>query len=204
MFMVGITVTSAAVLFAFRPSYPSTWISISYLTNSVGYEPAWGDGSDCKNLNGIQSCLDLPVLYITVTAVSPPNLAIKNLVFVYFCNGTVYLEATLAQMAILAGTSENNIGANAPQLQHCGSYTPPKAAFNRLVFFNQIVPGSPYLMAGDTIMLFTHTFTTFTDDDFHGSPPTCWQVPGACSIQIYYAAQPTQLALVLPLYGLSD
>ncbi len=203
IFLVGITVVLAGVLVAFRPVYPSQWISISYLANVVGSAPVWGDGTDCKDVNGVETCPDLPVIYITVTGVSPSSLSITNLVFVLWCNGTVYLEATLSAMAELPGTGENTPGPDAPQLQHCGTYTPPAAAFNRLGYFTQIVPGSPYLRPGDTIVLFTRTFTSFVDEDFHGVPSTCWTVPNACTVVLYYTGPTTQLALDLPLYGLA-
>jgi flagellin-like protein len=210
IFLLGITIVLAGVLVAFRPVYPSQWISISYLADQVGSAPVWGDGTDCKTVNGVETCPDLPVLYITMTGVSPSNLPITNLVFVLYCNGTVYLEATLSAMATLPGTGENTPGPDAPQLQHCGTYTPPAAAYNRLAYFTQIDPGSTYLRPGDTLVLYTRTFnapisgfTVYPDEDFHGVPPTCWSVPNACTIVLYYNGPTSELAMVLPLYGLA-
>ena len=200
IFLVAITMTLAATLYAFRPPLPAQPLWLSYQAVGGGSEPVWGDGSDCKNVNGVQTCLTLGVIKITFT--NPPPVKTDQLLFLFYCNGTIYLAATLAEMAWVPGSS-GTVGGMGPQLQHCGSYTPPAAAWNRLAFFYQIVPGSTTLRPGDSLYLFAHTFTAFKDDDFHGAPEWCYWIPGACTLQVVYTGYPASLAMSLPLYGLS-
>ena len=204
--LVAIPMVMVSVLYTFRPPLPNNPISLSYYVNGSGTEPAWGDGSDCKNVGGgggssTQTCLSLGVIQMIFT--SPPSLPISSLLLVFYCNGTVYLSATFAEMAWVPG-STGTVGNTGPQLQHCGSYVPPKAAWNRFAFFDQVTPGAAALRPGDSLFVYSHTFTTFTDDDFHGAPLWCYYVPGACTVDIYYTGTPVSLAASLPLYGLAQ
>ena len=216
--LVAITVTAATLLYLLRPALPPVPVQISYLATTGSTEPTWGDGSDCSKVNGVETCWQLPVVDITITQEVPPTILISSLAFDFVCNGTLYLSAPLATMEWVP-TVTGSPEANAPQLGHCGSYTPPKAAFNRLAFFFQLDPGSDVLHSGDTLVVFLHSFQPpncpnpkygsngsiiACDDDFHGAPSWCYSVPGSCSIELFYAGQNTDLAMVVPLAGLSS
>ncbi len=227
--LVEMVVAAGSILFAFRPALPPQPSAIYYQAETGPGEPTWGDGSDCKTVNGVQSCAVLPSLDIILTASSPPNVLVSSLYFYLFCNGTVYLSGTLSQITWTPGAAQPAApltspapplppGASTPQLGHCGTYTPPAAAFNRLVYFHQLVPGAATVQTGDMIVLYTHTFEppncpnpqykngvlVACDDDFHGAPTWCYDVQGACNIDLIYGGPPTVSLLQIPLYGLSS
>jgi hypothetical protein len=203
IFLLGLTVASGTVLWAFSPRLPSAPTSIEYEASGGVSVPAWGDGSDCKNVNGSQQCLTLPAITIVITSFSPSAIRLADLTFYLICNGSIYLQAPFPAMEWVPG-SAGTPSANAPQLGHCGTYTPPKAAFNRLGFFQQIDPGATLLQPGDTIVVVAHTFTSFKDDDFHGAPTWCFTVLGACSILLAYGGPSPGIALNLPLTVLNE
>ncbi len=201
--LVAITVTLVAVLVAFLRPPPLGKPSALYYTVQGGLtEPAWGDGSDCSNVNGAQQCLSLPAFELILTMQAPSGMPLSFLTLYFFCNSTVYLKASLAAMEWVPGTSATP-GGNAPQLGHCGSYVPPAAAFNRLAFFQQLNPGSTNLIDGDVLVVYAHTFTSFKDDDFHGAPPWCYTVANACLIELVYTGQPSTTVIQVPLFGIS-
>ena len=218
VFLVAITVVAATLLFELRPALPPVPVRISYIANTGGTQPTWGDGSDCSVVNGVESCWTLPVIEITITQEDPAAILISSLTFALVCNGTSYLSAPLGSLEWVP-TVTGEPPAKAPLLSHCGTYTPPKAAFNRLVFFYQLTPGSDVLHSGDTIVIFAHSFEPpncpnpkyakngsliACDDDFHGAPPWCYTTAGACSVEIFYTGQNTYLAMDIPLEGLSS
>jgi len=176
--------------------------ALFYVIQGGVTEPAWGDGSDCQNVNGAQHCLTLPAFELILTSQSPVGISLSSLTFYLLCNGTVYLQAPLAAMEWVPG-STGILGGGVPQLGHCGSYVPPAAAFNRLAFFQQLSPGDPTLVSGDSIVIYTHTFTAFNDDDFHGAPAWCYTVANACLIELVYNGQPSAAVLQVPLLGIS-
>ncbi len=217
VFLVAMTVAVGAILYLLRPPLPPVPSTIDYQVITGSSIEAWGDGSDCKTVNSTQSCLPLPAIQIVLTDHSPQTIFLSTLTFYLMCNGTVYLQASLPAMEVVPGSTAS-IPSTAPQLGYCGSYVPPKAAFNRLAFFDQLAPGSTTLQAGDTLVLYAHTFEppncpsptykngvlVSCDDDFHGAPPWCYSVPNACQVIVYYTGPPSVDAVTIPLYGLSD
>jgi hypothetical protein len=209
IFLVGLTVVLVTTLFAFRPALPPQPSKLYYQVQAGGSEPAWGDGSDCTTVNNVQTCLSLPVIGITLTVSSPGTLLVSSLTFYLFCNGTIYLTAPLKQMEWVPGTAAT-VGGGAPQLGHCGSYTPPSAAWNRLAYFNQLVPAHTTIVTGDYIVLYAHSFqppncpsNNPCDDDFHGAPEWCYTVVNACTLILAYQGPPSATEMSVPLYGLS-
>lgn len=196
--LVGITVVAAAILYAFRPPYPTSTLSLTVYTSAAGSEPAWGDLSDCQDVNGVQTCQTLPV--IDVIFVNPPPVLLTNLEMVFFCNGSVYLAATLAQIEWIPGNASSP--TSGPTLGTCAAFTPPRAYWNRFAFFDQITPGVTVMQPGDILVFYAHTFTTFKDDDFHGAPLWCYSTPGACYLDIFYTGTPPSLAVEISLFGL--
>lgn len=223
VFLVAMTVVAGATLWAFRPQPPVQPATFYYQVSTGAGEPTWGDGSDCQNVKDpgtgqtVQTCLTLPSIDIYLTSASQPAIALSELTFFFLCNGTIYLTAPLGGMAWVPGTAAT-VGGSAPQLGTCGTYVPPKAAWDRLAYYDQVRAGSPYWMAGDEIVLYAHTFEppncpsptvkngviVSCDDDFHGAPEWCYTVPGACTILLAYTGTPPTVALRVPLYGLSS
>lgn len=199
LLLVTITIILTATLYQLRIQTPQAVITLSYAVNTQGSEPTWGDGSDCKNVGTVQTCQTLPTINIIFP--DPPAALISQILFTFYCNGSVYLQATLAQMAWVPG-STGTVGSTGPQLQNCGTFVPQKAAWNRFAFFEQEVPGSTALHPGDTLVVYAHTFTTFKDDDFHGAPLFCYDTPGACTLQFLYTGTPPSLAASIPLLGM--
>lgn len=216
LFIIGMTIAAGSILFAFRPPVPPQPASMQYFAIGGQSEQTWGDGSDCKNVNGEQSCLSIGAIDIVLTQWSPSALPIKSVTFYLLCNGTVYLSATLRDMAWIPG-STGTIGGNAPQLGKCGKFVPPAAAFNRLAFFEQLDPNSTLLVHGDQIVLFEPfeppncpspkyqgTVLVACDDDFHGAPGWCFSIADACTIDLVYSGPPSAVVTQIPLYGLGQ
>ncbi len=217
--MVGLVVAAGTVLWTFRPQLPVQPSSISYQAVKGPGEPAWGDGSDCSTVNGTQSCFVLPSIDFILTSSSPTSIALSRLTFYLFCNGSVYLSAPLSLMAWVPGSTKTlGAGSSVPQLGTCGTYVPPAAAWNRLAYYHQLVPGSTTVVNGDYLVLYSHTFwppgscpaptyknkvLVSCDDDFHGAPEWCYTVLGACTIDLVYAGPPQAAVVQIPLYALS-
>jgi flagellin-like protein len=212
IFLVAMTLVSGVFLWSFRPKAPPQSTQIFYEVLEGPPEPTWGDGSDCMTVNMVQTCLELPSLDFVLTSSTKNTLPIADLDFYFFCNGTVYLSATLAQMAWVPG-SNNMPGPNSPTLGTCGTFTPPAADWNRLAYYDQVNAGAANFVDGDTIVLYAHTFEPpncpapgpmgMCDDDYHGAPVWCYSVPNSCSIELIYAGPPAVVAMNVELYGLS-
>jgi len=197
--LVGITIVAAGILYAFRPSLPSAPLHLNTYESTIANEPAYGDGSECRQVNGVQTCTSLPA--IGIVFVDPPPIVLSDLEFVLLCNSTVYISATLPVMEWVPGTS--GTVTSGPQISSCGAFTPPKTMWNRVAFFEQLSPGATVLLPGDMIVFYAHTFLTFKDDDFHGAPEFCYSIPNACTIKLFYTGVPSSIAFQLDLYGFS-
>lgn len=157
--LVGLTLAAGTTLWTFRPALPAAPTGLYYeAVNSAGI-PAWGDGSDCKNIGTPpqQTCLPLPAVQIVITSQSPQVIPVANLFLYFFCNGTIYLSASLVAMEWVPGFT-GTPSAGAPKLGTCGTYVPPSAAFNRFGYFQQQSPGAKNLIDGDTLVFYSHTF----------------------------------------------
>lgn len=214
VFIVAMTVVSGSFLWAYRPTTPPEPHFVNYVAQGGHTEQTWGDGSDCSNVNGVQSCLTLPAIDLIFTQWTPNVIPVSELTFYMLCNGTVYLQSTLSAMTWVPGAA-GTPGSNAPQLGTCGNFVPPAAAFNRLTFFDQLRPGATDLTPGDQIVLFqsfeppncpspkySGGVLVSCDDDFHGAPSWCFTVQGACTIDLVYNGHPSALATTIPVYGL--
>jgi hypothetical protein len=204
--LLGITLVLVVVLYEEivvplpRPA-PYVGYEYSYSTS----EPAWGDGSDCTG--GMNpTCQTLPALIFTVTGVGSPAPNYNNTKLIFECGGTVYLEGTLWQLD-LNPASGAMPGPGAPQLQRCGSFIPPMAAFNRMLFFDPLTTTArSQVQAGDQIVVFVHTSLSWltTDDDYHGTPTSCYQNYDSCSITILYTGSPAETLATIPINPPAD
>jgi flagellin-like protein len=185
--LVAITVVAATVLYEVKIRTPPLPTTIDFFLQGGLSYPVYGDGSDCTGGMGAQTCETMAALFIIITGTSPTGLLLSSLFFTLTCNGTPYLTSSFTDMEWIPGAS-GAPGPNAPQLGHCGSYTPPKAAFNRLAFFEQLEPGSLVLQPGDKVVVFMNTpgSWTATDDDYHGIPSWCFTGASSCPLTLDY------------------
>jgi len=187
--LVAITIILATVLYALQVRTPPVPTTIDYfLQGSLSY-PVYGDPTDCVNgPGGTQTCETMQALFVVFTGSSPSGLLLTHLRFSLLCNSTVYLASSFANMEWIPGSS-GSPGPQAPQLGHCGTYTPPSAAFNRLAFLDQIQPGALTLNPGDKLVVFMNTPGSWTavDDDYHGIPSWCFGGNSTCPLTIQYA-----------------
>jgi flagellin-like protein len=194
--LVAMVIILSSILFAFRPPVPTQPSHLYYTVIGGQTEPAWGDGSDCNKNTG--TCTSLSTTDLVLTTTSPTGLLLNSLIFYLLCNGTVYLTASFAAMELVPGATSPP-GPSAPQLGKCGTYVPPAAAFNRLAYFHQLVPGSAALTNGDYLVIYG---PNPGDEDFHGAPAWCYTVQGACTIQLAFLGPPSVSLVQIPLYGL--
>lgn len=103
--------------------------------------------------------------------------------------------------------------------------------YNRLGFFEPLSPGETVLTDGDTFILYLHnggwpiTFLCVAVsvglyahqdcpagdgyvpqldyDDYHGAPPWCFTVEGACTIDLTYTGNPSALLATIPVTSLA-
>ncbi|HEV2317235.1 MAG TPA: archaellin/type IV pilin N-terminal domain-containing protein [Thermoplasmata archaeon] len=177
--LVGLTIVAGTVLWGFRVQFPSTPVQIWYETESPVPSEAYADGSDCHNVgsgaNATQVCDGLTAIEIVVTSFQPSYLALSSLQLYFSCDGSTYLSGTLAAMEWnpgSTGTIGGGPGSGVPSLGTCGSYVPPRAAFNRFMFFQAIDPGATGLQAGDRFVIFAEGFT----------PPSCRFAPSTLDV----------------------
>jgi flagellin-like protein len=183
-FLIGITIVAGVTLWSLRVPLPSSGVRVWYETVSPSTMQTWADNSDCKNVgsgsNQTQVCEQLPALDIVIVNFQPSHLPLASLQFYFQCEGTIYLSGTLAAMAWVPGSTKTiGTGDNVPVLGTCGAYTPPSAAFNRFMFFQQITPGDPNLEAGDQIVISAQSF----------SPPFCAFAPSTLNVCWLTSAQ---------------
>jgi hypothetical protein len=161
---------------------------------------------------------------ITIASVSPANLPLKNIYFYFLChnttpvdNTTVLVGGSLGSMTWFPGKT-GGPAPNAPTLGWCANFDANgdgafSTLYNRLAMFTPINNNSQVLEPGDTLIVYVHTPKSVFDvdsangldtDDYHGAPPWCFNVPGACTIQlIYQGTGTTQLLASIPIYSIS-
>jgi len=215
--MLGITVAAGTILWLYRPPLPPSPMTVQYVAIGSQTEPSWGDPTDCTNSTIYANCDLLPAFFIVFTSHSPENIPLKSLVFDFRCNGTSLVNGTFLAMEVVPGSGANP-NAGSPQLGKCGTWTPSPNGnqatyFNRLTYFQQVSVGAPTLKNGDIYVVYIHPKADFCDthkptpycpdDDFHGAPPWCFTVVGACTIFISYTGNPQQLIATIPVSQLS-
>jgi hypothetical protein len=131
---------------------------------------AYGDGTDKICVNGGSQPCWMPVIEIVITDHSPAVIPLSSLYLRFVCNGTSYLYAPFKSIEVNMATG-TVVSSNPPVLGLCGTWNPQGGqvgtAFDRLLFFSQLVQGAPNLAAGDILFLYTHQF----------EPPFCHTLP---------------------------
>ncbi len=158
---------------------------------------------------------------ITFTQHTPTNIPLNLVNFTFICNNTILVGGSLAAMSWIPG-SQTQPAPNAPTLGRCGSFDPHSGSFstlyNRLGIYIPIDPNATVVTDGDTFVLYIHTPGSVFDpggsggrggqggpdtDDYHGAPPWCFTVPGACTIYLNYVGVPGTSLAVIPVYSLA-
>jgi flagellin-like protein len=208
--LTAITVAAGVVLWTFHIQTPSSGVQVEYVAEGGQTEPAWGDPTDCSNQTIYASCDGLPAFFIVFTAHAPDDLLLTDLDFSLLCNKTSLVNGTFQEMEVIPG-SGSNPGSGSPALGSCGSWKPSTNGnqatyFNRLTYFQQIKPQAKVLQDGDIFVVYQHPLATFCDrsgncpdDDYHGAPPWCFTVPGACTIVLSYTGTPSSVLADIPM-----
>lgn len=176
-------------------------------------------------------------------------ILLSQVVLSFVCNNatslggtTVLVSGSLASMTWVPYQTTQP-APDAPSLGYCGNFdaggwafmpglTPANGTlYNRLGFFDPLIPGSTTLAAGDAFYLYLHnggwpiTFLCVAADageyplsycphgdayvpqldfdDYHGAPPWCFTSPGACTIYLTYTGAPSTVLASIPVNTLA-
>lgn len=164
-----------------------------------------------------------------VASHSPDAISLAEVELTFICNGTVFVQGTLASMTWYPGSSTGP-APDAPHLETCGTYVPSgsfSTYYNRFGLFTPLTNTSSIVENGDTFVMYVHTSSPFDPDleggnvnpvtgkdcgpgpdcdDYHGAPPWCFTTPVSlntgCTIDLSYLGTPSVLFFSLPLYNL--
>lgn len=208
--MGGITVAAGVILWTFKIQTPTSGVQVEYVAEGDQSEPAWGDPTDCSNSTIYATCDSLPAFFLIFTEHAPSSILLSQLNFDFRCNKSSLLNGSFNQLEVIPGSGSNPV-AGSPSLGKCGSWKPSTNGnqatyFNRLAYFQQINVNSKVLHDGDIFVVYEHPLLNFCDrsnkcpdDDYHGAPPWCFTVPGACTIEIAFTGTPATLIANIPL-----
>jgi flagellin-like protein len=216
--LVAITIIAVVVLAVFRPALNQPPPSIDYVVKGGLSEQAWSDPTDCSNTTQYAHCNALPAIFVLINGYSPSYLSLAQLNLIFVCNGTDLIDSSLQSLEVIPGSGASP-PANAPQIGSCGTWSWGEGGagaftgtyFNRLLYYQQYTPGAAGIAQGDVLVIFAHPTNDFCDysgycpdDDYHGAPLWCFDVPGACNVYLTYSSgQTNDLVMSFSLYGLS-
>jgi len=192
------------------------------------YMNAWWD--DCEyGDNGTYRFMNVSL--IQIVDVSKP-IPLANIEFKFVCTNTTpkyvqtdLVDGPLAAMEWVPGSSQN-LSANAPVIGKCATYDANGAGggansvyYNRLGYFDPVDYNQTDLSPGQTIIIYVHTPNSVLEapnpiepistwnvsdgDDYHGAPPWCFTVVGACEIDLIDTQwHPGIVVATIPLYEL--
>ena len=184
--------------------------------------------AECENgTNGTYNAMNVSL--IQISHVSAP-IPLADVQFKFICTNTTptYVSTTLVDgplgaMEWVPGSSES-LNASAPTLGKCATYTASGAGggansvyYNRLGYFDPVNYGLNDLSPAQTLVIYVHTPDSVFEapnplypsskwnqpdsDDYHGAPPWCFTVPGACTIELLDTQWSPAVVLVqIPLY----
>jgi flagellin-like protein len=164
-----------------------------------------------------------------VSSHTPSALSLSNVGLLFLCNGTAFVNGSLASMTWYPGSSTGP-APNAPHLGKCGTFIPSgsfSTLYNRFGIFVPLNENTSILQDGDTFVMYVHTSSPFDPDtaggnvnqgtgrdcgpgpdcdDYHGAPPWCFTVPvtptTGCTLDFYYIGTPSSLLFSIPLYNI--
>jgi flagellin-like protein len=179
---------------------------------------------DCDGSPPIGNFSPMNATEITFTSVTPSNLQLADIQFEFLCHNstgtTSLVSGSLAAMTWFPG-STTSPAPDAPELGYCATFDAKDfgggafgTLYNRLGLFVPIQHNVNVLQPGDTFILYVHTPDSIYDpecgstgyqdcDDYHGAPPWCFTVPGACEIKILSTVGAGQLLADIQIYSIS-
>lgn len=214
-----------------HPNLPYSWTY--YLGNGTGdprwntYMNDWT--SECENGNtGIYNQMN--ATRIVITSVSQ-TIPLKYLQFAFVCTNytptfdqTNLVRGALAGMEFVPSAGAQNFTSSSPLLGYCATLRAEGSGaastyYNRLGFFDPLSYSSAILTPGQAIVIYLHTADSVfeapnpiepqsswnhpDDDDYHGAPPWCFTVSGACQVELFDTQwNPAVEVLSLSMYQL--
>jgi len=187
------------------------------------YMNAWW--ADCEYGDiGIYNLMNVSAIQIVDVSKAIP---LTDVEFQFVCTNytpkyvqTDLVQGQLGAMEWVPGSNQN-LSASAPTIGKCATYTPKQGAntvyYNRLGYFDPVDYQHADLAPGQTIIIYVHTpnsvleapnpiepvntWNISDDDDYHGAPPWCFTVPGACQINLIDTEyRPGIILASIPLY----
>jgi flagellin-like protein len=139
-------------------------------------------------------------------------------------NTTILISGSLASMTWYPGYG--SYPSSGPKLGWCANFNAGGYGggafgvfFNRLGLFDPLARGATVLESGDTFILYIHngglpldwnwfdcwphSVPCYDQDDYHGAPPWCFVDPGACTIVLSYAGNPSTILASVSLVNLA-
>ena len=178
---------------------------------------------ECSSLTPPGDFSGMNTTQFIISSHSPSSISLANVGLIFICNGTVFVNGSLASMTWYPGSSTGP-APNAPHLGKCGTFIPSgsySTLYNRFGIFVPLSQNTPELQDGDTFVMYVHTSSPFDPDtnggnnncgpgpdcdDYHGAPPWCFTVPvtatTGCTIDFYYSGNPNALLFSVPLYNI--
>jgi len=200
-----------------------TWWFHGLSNVSGGTRGSTLSGQECSSLTPPGDFSPMNTTQFIISSHSPNSINLANLGMVFICNGTVFLNGTLASMTWYPGSSTGP-APNAPHLGKCGTFIPSgsySTLYNRFGIFVPLDQNTAVLQDGDTFVMYVHTVSPFDPDtsggngncgpgpdcdDYHGAPPWCFTAPvtlnTGCTLDFYYAGTPDSLLFSIPLYNI--
>jgi len=191
------------------------------------YKTAWV--SQCEtSTTGMYNLMNVSMISITKVTEPIPLTAVW---FDFVCTNntpvrvtTHLVQGSLAAMSWYPGSSQS-IPSNAPTLGACATFVATGSGqfstyYNRLGFYEPLSSSATYLEAGDAFILYLHTSNSVFEapspaepastwnhpdvDDYHGAPPWCFTVVGACTIYLTDTQTTPQVVLAsIPVSSLA-
>ncbi len=172
------------------------------------YMNAWW--ADCEDGNvGIYNNMNVSAIEIVDVSAAIP---LKYVQFQFICTNTTpkYVQTTLvsgplAYMEWVPGSSQALNASTAPLLGKCATYQAGGSGansvyYNRLGYFDPVDYNNHDLGPAQTLYIYVHTPNSVLEapnpiepmstwnisdgDDYHGAPPWCFTVQGACQINL--------------------
>jgi len=187
---------------------PADYLGPGHTTTQYNtYMNAWW--SDCEyGDTGWYNLMNVSAIQIVDVSKAIPLVDVE---FQFVCTNytpkylqTYFVAGPLGSMEWVPGSSQN-LSSTAPTIGKCATYLPNQNGantvyYNRLGYFDPVDYQHTDLAPGQTIIIYVHTpdsvleapnpiepvntWNVSDDDDYHGAPPWCFTVPGACTINL--------------------
>ncbi|MGB6500252.1 MAG: hypothetical protein WBG19_02470 [Thermoplasmata archaeon] len=207
------------------PQAPSYYLGLGKsVTLYNDYMNAWWADCDFGD-TGTYNLMNVSAIQIVDVSVAVP---LADVEFQFICTNTTpkyvqttFVQGPLSSMEWVPGSSQN-LSASAPKIGKCATYDASgmganSVYYNRLGYFDPVDYQRSDLAPGQTIIIYVHTPNSVLEapnpiepvsswnisdaDDYHGAPPWCFTVPGACAINLIDTEwRPGVILTTIPLW----